>query len=48
MGNDRAKEGKILFNKDYETLFDIYLATIREWEQFKPHFNEFLEAVKHG
>jgi hypothetical protein len=42
------KEGKILVNKDYDTLFDIYLQSIKENVLFEPHFRTFLEAVKYG
>ena len=42
------KEGKILFNKDYELLFEIYMKTIKDYSLFKPHFDIFLEAVKNG
>ncbi len=42
------KEGKILINKDYNTLFDIYMKNIKDYNLFKPHYDTFLEAVKNG
>jgi predicted nucleotidyltransferase len=42
------EEGKILINKNYDLLFDIYIKTIKDWGLFRPHYQTFLEAVKHG
>ncbi len=42
------KESKILVNKEYDILCDIYLQAIREFNDFKPHYDTFLEAVKNG
>ena len=41
-------EGKILFNNNYDSLFEIFLIKIREYDDFKPHYDVFLEAVKNG
>ena len=43
-----VKEGKIIIDKDYDVLFDIYLETIKDFALFQPHFNTFLQAVKNG
>ncbi len=42
------KEGIILLNKDYDKLLDLYIDTIKDYDLFEPHFNHFLEAIKHG
>jgi predicted nucleotidyltransferase len=36
-------DGKILLNKDYDVLCDIYLKTIRNYSDFKPRLNLMLE-----
>ncbi len=43
-----VKEGKILLNKDYNSLFDIYRQTLKDFVLFEPHYKTFLEAVKSG
>ncbi len=42
------KEGKIIFCRDEEKLYDLALLTIKEYEDFKPIYRGYLEAVKHG
>jgi predicted nucleotidyltransferase len=42
------KTGKILVQKDYDRLFEVYMNAIRRWRDFEPHFQTYLEAVKHG
>ncbi|MHA1729344.1 MAG: nucleotidyltransferase domain-containing protein [Promethearchaeota archaeon] len=42
------KEGQIILNKEYNSLFDIYMKTIKDYSLFKPHFDTFLKAVKNG
>ncbi len=37
-------EGIILLNKEYDVLFDIYAQTIKEYSDFLPHLNLFLEV----
>lgn len=46
--NRVQNEGKILLNKNYDSLFTIYLQNIQEYNDFKPHYDTFLEAVKNG
>jgi predicted nucleotidyltransferase len=36
------KEGKIILNKHYEALFDVYWATIKEYDLFLPHYLTYL------
>ncbi len=36
-------DGKILYNKDFNTLFDIYCNTIKEFNLFEPHLNTYLD-----
>jgi len=43
-----AIKGKILFNKDYPLLFDIFIKIIKEWESFRPYYKLYLESVKSG
>lgn len=43
-----AIKGKILFNKDYSQLFDIYIKIIKEWGSFRPYYKLYLESVKNG
>ena len=42
------KEGKILYCIDENNLYDIYLFTIEEFEDFKPLYESYLEAVESG
>lgn len=42
------KEGKILFCRDQNKLYDIAHAFIREWEDFKPIYEKYLEGVANG
>ncbi len=37
-------EGKILFNRNFDALFDLYEATIRAYTDFYPHFRHYLEV----
>ncbi len=39
------REGKIIFCKDENALYDLYFATIRDYEHFKPIYEGYLEAV---
>lgn len=36
-------DGKILCNKDFNTLFDIYCNTIKEYNLFEPHLKNYLD-----
>ncbi|MHA1719134.1 MAG: hypothetical protein ACTSWX_16345 [Promethearchaeota archaeon] len=46
--SDIMETGVILYNKDFDTLFDIYYKKIKEFNLFFPHFKTYLEAVKDG
>ncbi len=39
------KEGKIIFCRDKDTLYDAAFAAIREFEDFKPLYKSYLEGV---
>lgn len=43
-----AQKGKLIIYKDYQTIFDIFMKTIKDWDLFKPHFETYLEALKDG
>ncbi|MFO8018198.1 MAG: hypothetical protein R6U96_06145 [Promethearchaeia archaeon] len=43
-----AIKGKILFNKDYSQLFDIFIKIIKDWVSFRPYYELYLESVKNG
>ena len=36
-------DGKILCNKDFDLLFDIYCNTIKNFNLFEPHLNNYLD-----
>ncbi|MBI3031964.1 nucleotidyltransferase domain-containing protein [Candidatus Woesearchaeota archaeon] len=38
-------EGKIIFCKDEDALYDLYFGTLRDYEHFKPIYEGYLEAV---
>ena len=42
------KEGRILLDKDYHALFDIYRETIQAYDLFKPHYDTFLGIEDNG
>ena len=42
------REGKILFCRDMDALYDIASRTVREFAYFEPAYKGYLEAVKHG
>ena len=42
------KEGKILMQKNYDKIFQRYMDTLINWRDFEPHFQIYLEAIKHG
>ncbi|MBI4163033.1 MAG: nucleotidyltransferase domain-containing protein [Candidatus Aenigmarchaeota archaeon] len=42
------KEGKIILCKDENKLYDIAASFIKEYEDFKPIYESYLEAVKYG
>lgn len=39
-----VEEGKILLNKDFDILFEIYEKTIRSFSDFYPHYKLYLEV----
>jgi predicted nucleotidyltransferase len=39
------KEGKTIFCKDEDMLYDIAFNTIKEFEDFKRHYKEYLDGV---
>jgi hypothetical protein len=42
------KEGKVMFCKDEDALYDLAFSTIREFELFKPRYLSYLEGVLHA
>lgn len=36
------EEGIVLFDKNYDMLFDIYVNTIKDYNLFEPHYKAFL------
>jgi len=42
------KEGKVLFCRNEEYLYELAIRTIREFEDFKPIYYEYLERVVHA
>lgn len=42
------EDGKILLCKDEDLFYDIATATVREFEYFKPRYEDYLEGVLHG
>ena len=42
------REGKVLTCKDEDLFYDIAAATVREFEYFKPRYEEYLEGIMNG
>ena len=42
------REGKILFCRDMDALYDVASRTVREFAYFEPAYKGYLEAVQHG
>jgi len=42
------REGKIIFCRDEEVLYDLAMKEIREFEYFKPIYDTYLEGVLHA
>ncbi len=42
------KEGKLIFCRNYDSLHDIAIQTMREFEDFKPIYQSHVEAVLNG
>lgn len=43
---DIISKGKMLYYKKYETLFDIYLRTVREYEDFEKYLDIYYSYLK--
>jgi hypothetical protein len=43
-----AKEGKVLFCRDEERLYELVFKTIKEFEDFKPIYHEYLKSIVHA
>ncbi len=41
-------KGKLLFYKDYQIIFDIFINIIREWDDFHNRYELFLEVIRDG
>ena len=42
------KEGKVLFVRDEDKLYEIAIRTVREFEDFKPGYKKYIEGVVYG
>jgi hypothetical protein len=42
------KEGKVLFCRNEDMLYEIAFTTIREFNDFEPFYREYLKQVHHG
>ncbi len=42
------KEGKILYCRNEDQLYDTYFGTLRDYVHFEPIYHGYLEAVAHG
>lgn len=42
------KDGKILYCRDEDLLYDAYFGTLRDYIHFEPIYEGYLEAVAHG
>jgi len=42
------REGKVLFCRNEDKLYDLAFRTIREYEDFKHIYREYLEEIAHG
>jgi hypothetical protein len=43
-----TKEGKVLFCRDEDRLYKLVFKTIKEFEDFKPIYNEYLKTIVHA
>ena len=43
---DIVSSGKPLYYKDYETIFDEYLRTIKGYEEFEKHLNYYYSSLR--
>lgn len=42
------KEGRVLFVRDEDRLYDVAVRTARAWEGFRHHYRHYLDAVARG
>jgi hypothetical protein len=42
------KEGKVVFCRDEDMLYDLAIKTMKEFEDFKPIYYEYLKGVLNG
>lgn len=42
------KEGKVLFCRNEDRLYDLAVKTVKEFEDYKHHYIEYLESVAHA
>lgn len=42
------KEGKIIFCRDEDALYDLAMKTVREFEYFEPVYSTYLDGVLHA
>lgn len=42
------KEGKVLWVRDDEALYELAFRTAREFEDFRPRYEEYLRSVEHA
>ncbi|MDH5459415.1 MAG: nucleotidyltransferase domain-containing protein [Candidatus Bathyarchaeia archaeon] len=42
------RDGKLLLNKDYDTMFRVALNTIKEFDLFRKHYYYCIESVAYG
>ena len=41
-------KGKLKFYKDYQTIFDVFINVIKEWDDFHKRYGLFLEVIRDG
>jgi hypothetical protein len=42
------KEGKLLFVRDEDRVYESAFRTIQEWEDFRPYYQRYLDEVARG
>ena len=40
------RDGRVLLVKDEADLYEVALRTAKAWEDFRPHYEEYLEAIR--
>lgn len=38
----------IMWSRDDDALYQVAIETVRDWEEYKPHYRAYLDAVAHG